>query len=89
MKGVHLMFNKIKNKVNQIIDEAEEKRKERERLEKERLEEEKKSLLALSEKELLVELLITLKNMESDQKSLLEKIGELDSDVSYLRYKND
>lgn len=89
MKGVHLMFNKIKNKVNQIIDEAEEKRKERERLEKERLEEEKKSLLALSEKELLVELLITLKNMESDQKSLLEKISELDSDVSYLRYKND
>lgn len=75
------MFNNIKNKIAEKIEEAEKKQKEKERLEKERLEKEKQKLLALDEKELLVELILSMKNVEKGQKALSDKLEDLDSAI--------
>lgn len=64
------MFDNIKNKI-------EEKKKEKERIEAEKLEQEKQRLLALDEKELLVELIFSIKNIEKEQKSLSKKVDDL------------
>ena len=65
------MFDNIKKKVSEKIVEAENKKKEEERIEKERVEQEKQKLLELNEKELLVELIFSIKNIEKEQKVLL------------------
>lgn len=75
------MFDNIKNKITDKIAEAEEKKKEKERIEQERIEQEKQRLLALDEKELLVELIFSMKNIEKEQKKLLEKVEGLDATI--------
>ncbi|MEI3356430.1 MAG: hypothetical protein V8R81_05195 [Clostridia bacterium] len=75
------MFDNIKNKISAKIAEAEEKERERKRMEAEKIEQEKQRLLSLDEKELLVELIFSMKNIEKEQKILLEKIENLDATI--------
>lgn len=75
------MFDNIKNKISAKIVEAEEKERERKRMEAEKIEQEKQRLLSLDEKELLVELIFSMKNIEKEQKILLEKIENLDATI--------
>lgn len=83
------MFDKIKNKVNQMILDAEERKKENERLEREKLEKEKERLLALSEKELLVELILIMKDVVKEEKDLSERVEQLDGEIYNLKYNNE
>jgi len=75
------MFDNIKNKISAKMAEAEEKERERKRMEAEKIEQEKQRLLSLDEKELLVELIFSMKNIEKEQKILLEKIENLDATI--------
>lgn len=75
------MFENIKNKIVDKIEDAEKKKEEKERIEKEKLEQEKQRLLALDEKELLIELILSMKNIEKGQKALSEKIEDLDASI--------
>ena len=50
-------------------------------MEAEKIEQEKQRLLSLDEKELLVELIFSMKNIEKEQKILLEKIENLDATI--------
>ena len=80
------MFSRIKSKIKEEIEKAEERRKERERVEMEKIEREKERLLALSEKELLVELLLIIKNVQQEQKDLTEKVEQIETEVTLLKY---
>ena len=80
------MFSRIKSKIKEEIEKAEERRKERERVEMEKIEREKERLLALSEKELLVELLLIMKNVQQEQKDLTEKVEQIETEVTLLKY---
>ena len=64
------MFEKIKEKIRQQQEAEEQKRKE-----------EIEELLALSEKELLVELIFELRNLG-------EKLDDIESTVSYISINN-
>ena len=75
------MFDNIKNKISAKMAEAEEKKRERKKMEAEKIEQEKQRLLSLDEKELLVELIFSMKNIEKEQKILLEKIENLDATI--------
>ena len=75
------MFDNIKKKIDNMKVEA-QKRREEERLEKEKIEQEKQRLLALNEKELLVEIIFMMKGIVKEHESLIEKIEELESSVS-------
>lgn len=75
------MFDNLKNKITAKIAEVEEKEREKERMEKEKIEHEKQRLLALDEKELLIELIFSMKKMEKEQEILLEKVENLDATI--------
>ena len=64
------------------IEEIKRQREERERIEKEKLEQEKARLFALSEKELLVEMMFVLKDVVKEQKNLKDKIENCEGTVS-------
>jgi vacuolar-type H+-ATPase subunit E/Vma4 len=96
------VFEKIKGKIGEIKEESQRRREERARLAKERAEEEarkereriqveKDALMALSEKELMVEAIIALRgyntrliNIEEHQDKLANRVGSLESNVSSL-----
>lgn len=80
------MFDNIKKKIDNMKVEA-QKRREEERLEKEKIEQEKQRLLALNEKELLVEIIFMMKGIVKEHESLIEKIEELESSVSDIELK--
>lgn len=75
------MFDNLKNKITAKIAEVEEIEREKERMEKEKIEHEKQRLLALDEKELLIELIFSMKKMEKEQEILLEKVENLDATI--------
>ena len=70
------MYKEIKNKIEKY---KEEKRK---------IEEKKQSLLALSEKELLVELYLKVERIENNYNEIMERIEGLDCDIDSLRYNS-
>ena len=96
------MFEKFKGKITEIKEENQRKREEQENIAKERAEEEarieheriqteKNALMALSEKELMVEAIMVLRGyntrltiIEKNQNDLDYRIGTLESDVSSL-----
>ena len=78
----------ILKKISEKIVENENKKKEEERIEKERVKQEKQKLLEHNEKELLVELILYIKNIEKEQKVLLEKMEDLNSTVWLSNNKN-
>lgn len=82
------MFDNIKKKIDNMKVEA-QKRREEERLEKEKIEQEKQRLLALNEKELLVEIIFMMKGIVKEHESLIEKIEELESSVSDIELNKD
>ena len=79
------MFDNIKKKIDNMKVEAQKRREER--LEKEKIEQEKQRLLALNEKELLVEIIFMMKGIVKEHESLIEKIEELESSVSDIELK--
>ena len=82
------MFDNIKNKIVNKLEEAEEKKKEKERIEAEKLEQENQRLLKLDEKELLVELIFSIRNIEKEQKTLSEKVEYLET-IIWSNQTND
>ena len=56
--------------------------------EKRKIEEKKQSLLALSEKELLVELYLKVERIENNYNEIMERIEGLDCDIDSLRYNS-
>jgi hypothetical protein len=96
------MFENVKNKVVEIKENNRHKREERERITRERAEEdariereriqaEKKALMALSEKELMVEAIMALRGyntrlaiIEASRDDLEDRVSSLESDVSSL-----
>ncbi len=81
------MFDNIKKKIDNMKVEAQKRREEEERLEKEKIEQEKQRLLALNEKELLVEIIFMMKGIVKEHESLIEKIEELERSVSDIELK--
>lgn len=96
------MFEKVKEKIDEIKRDNQLKKEERVRIEKERAEEaarvereriqmEKDALMALSDKELMVEAIMALRgyntritNIEEQQDDLLKKMDTLESKVDTL-----
>lgn len=96
------MFEKVKGKIAEIKDENRRKREERERvareqaeeearIEDERIQAEKGVLMALSEKELMVEAIMALRGyntrltiIEEQQDDLYEKVATLESGICSL-----
>ena len=83
------MFENIKRKISDKIAENEEKKKEAERIEKEKIEQEKQKLMELSEKELIVELIFSIRNIEKEQKLLTEKVEGLESTMWSIKYTDN
>ncbi len=81
------MFDNIKKKIDNMKVEAQKRIEEEERLEKEKIEQEKQRLLALNEKELLVEIIFMMKGIVKEHESLIEKIEELERSVSDIELK--
>lgn len=99
------MFEKVKGKIEDIKRDSQFKKEERARIEKERAEEaariereriqmEKDALMALSDKELLVEAIMALRGyntrittIEEQQDNLLYKMDSLESKVDSLDSK--
>lgn len=99
------MLDRIKGKFNAIKKKQTAKKEERIRLAKERAEEieqqeiermqaEKKVLMAMDDKELMVEAIIALRGrntrllvMEAQQEELESRIDSIESDISSLEWK--
>jgi len=97
------MFGKIKNTLASIKEENQRKREEQEhiareraeeeaRLKRERIQAEKDALMALSEKELMVEAIMALRGyntriklIEGKQDILDDRVSSIESSVSLLR----
>jgi uncharacterized protein YdcH (DUF465 family) len=97
------MFEKVKGKIGEMADENRRRREERARIarekveeaariERERIQAEKDALMALSEKELMVEAIMALRgyntriiSIEEKQEELDNRVGSLESDVSSLK----
>lgn len=97
------MFEKVKGKIAEIKEENQFKREEREcaareraeeeaRLERERFEAEKNVLIALTEKELMVEAIMALRGyntrltlIEERQDDFTDRIDSLESDISCIK----
>ena len=77
------MFKKLGEKIQQSRREAEERRIEQERLEQQRIEQEKAKLLTLSDKQLLVELLFSVKTIENSFSGRLDKLEKTIRDLEY------
>lgn len=88
------MFGKVKNKINEIKEENRKRMEEAARIERERVQAEKAALMALSEKELMVEAIMALrgyntrlKNLEEKQDNLRYIVGSLESSVDSIDSK--
>ena len=77
------MLNKIKNKIEKTREEY-KRRKEEERKARELVEQEKQRLLKLDEKELLVELIMMLKDIEVQQEEIKDEISGLSTRISLM-----
>jgi len=75
------MSEKIKNKIENKVAEQEKRKKEKERIEIELKAIEKRRLWKLSERDLFIELLLSVKEIEKEQKILLEKVEDIDSAI--------
>jgi len=75
------MFEKIKEKINENRIRQEEIREEQERLEEQERIREKAELMQLSEKELLVELLLKLRNIEENQHEIDSSLSNINSTI--------
>lgn len=85
------MFEKVKQKIGEIKEESRRRSEELDRIERERIQAEKDALMALSEKELMVEAIMALRGynsrlayIEEKQDELNNSLGMLASDVSSL-----
>lgn len=85
------MFRKIKNKLEERASIARERAEEEARKERERVQAEKDALMALSEKELIVEAIMALRgyntrlnNMGEKQDILQVSVNSLDSKISSI-----
>lgn len=83
------MFNNVRNKFNEIKIEAQKRKEEEERIEREKLEREKQRLLAMSEKELLVEILLMIKNISKENASIIDRVEDLESSLSITNSRID
>lgn len=99
------MLDRVKGKLSEIKEEsrkrkeerarvAREKAEEEARIERERIQAEKDALMALSEKELMVEAIMALRgynvrliNIEENQSDLEDRVDSLEWDVSSLDSK--
>lgn len=75
----------LKRKEEERRAEIKRKNEERERLEKEKIEKEKARLLALDEKELLIEMMFILKEILKEQKVLKDEIEDCERDIGLNR----
>ena len=75
------MFEKIKEKINENRIRQEEIREEQERLEEHERIREKAELMQLSEKELLVELLLKLRNIEENKHEIDSSLSNINSTI--------
>ena len=82
------MYKEIKNKIEKYKEEKRKKEEMRIKEEKRKIEEKKQSLLALSEKELLVELYFKVERIENNYNEIMERIEGLDCDIDSLRYNS-
>ncbi|KRL46202.1 hypothetical protein [Lacticaseibacillus manihotivorans] len=94
------MFNKVKQKIGEQIDEFQQKREEQKRLEKaaaeakaraerERIRLEKEVLMALSDKALMVEAVMALRNLNSRLDTLETQHADLKSQIESLQWDVD
>jgi uncharacterized protein (DUF3084 family) len=94
------MFNKVKQKIGEQIDEFQQKREEQKRLEKaaaeakaraerERIRLEKEALMALSDKALMVEAVMALRNLNSRLDTLETQQADLKSQIESLQWDVD
>lgn len=94
------MFNKVKQKIGEQIDEFQQKREEQKRLEKaaaeakvraerERIRLEKEALMALSDKALMVEAVMALRNLNSRLDTLETQQADLKSQIESLKWDVD
>ena len=99
-KGWPHMFNKVKQKIGEQIDEFQQKREEQKRLEKaaaeakvraerERIRLEKEALMALSDKALMVEAVMALRNLNSRLDTLETQQADLKSQIESLKWDVD
>lgn len=97
------MFEKVKEKIGEIKEDKQRRKEEQARIAKERIEEEariereriqveKNALMALSEKELMVEAILALRgyntrieNIEEHQAEFDYRVDSLELDVSSLK----
>jgi len=75
------MFGKVKNTFNDIKRIARERVAEVARKERERVQAEKDALMALSEKELLVEVIMSLNDLKDSVDSLKWSVSSIDSKI--------
>lgn len=91
------MFEKVKGKLANIMEENQRKRKEQEliakeraeeeaRLERERIQAEKDALMTLSEKELMVEAIMALRGHNTCITLIEERQDDLDGRVASLEF---
>ena len=78
------MLKKAKQFVAEMQAQAEQNRERVAQFEKERLEAERAELMNMSEKELLVEIMLTLRSMSNTVNSMQEDIDTLKNDISSL-----
>lgn len=71
----------LKRKEEERRAEIRRKNEERERLEREKIEKEKERLMALDEKELLIEMMFMLKEIAKEQKMLKDQVEDCERDV--------
>lgn len=94
------MFNKVKQKIGEQIDEFQQKREEQKRLEKaaaeakvraerERIRLEKEALMALSDKALMVEAVMALRNLNSRLDTLETQQADLKTQIQSLQWDVD
>ena len=94
------MFEKVKDKISGIKEDAQRRRVERiriaqekaeeeVRLERERIQAEKDALLALSEKEIMIEIVLALKGYNTRLCSIEERQDELEYSVGSLELRVD
>lgn len=81
------MFSNVKKKINNMKVEAQKRKEEEKRLEQEKIEKERQRLLAMSEKELLIEMMFMLKDVVKETESLAERVEDLESNLNYTNFE--
>lgn len=81
------MIEKIKSRLNEIKEENRKRKEECARIERERIQAEKDVLMALSEKKLLVEVIMTLRGYNTRLNSIEAAQNDLSSRVESLEFR--